>query len=227
MSVLTRTLIRLHPASFRDRFGDEILQVIEDMRRDGVGGRQMDLLRSALVQRWEDGHVNRHKIAAAAFLVLAVGGGTVMVIGARANGRALGIATMIFLFIALTYGLAAVLAKVGRHGAERDYSTRRFRWWWVLAGGAAVLELMTVVHQITEDPKPENLVALAFGLLFAGLIAGGMAVRNRKAGNWMLAAGVLPLVPFIWFPPAPVAAMIVIVAALSENIRLGARTIEA
>jgi hypothetical protein len=47
-----------------------------------------------------------------------------------------------------------------------------------------------------------------------------MKVRNRRAGNWMIATGVLPMLPIFWVIAPTVAALIVIVCALADNIRI-------
>src|SRR3989304_112827 len=170
---LYRTALRLYPAPFRARFGDEMLQLYRDAR--AYGGRP-PLVRGVLPSApppW--------------------GGG-----GAQG---------LLCLF-------AVVVARTGRRGAEFDYSSRRLRWWWIPAGLIGAAEGAFGIGQIITDPKWENGVALVILSGFAALVFGGISIRNRRAGNWMIAFGVAPMLPAFWMVVPPIMAIVVIVAAM-------------
>ncbi|MEX2392941.1 MAG: hypothetical protein WD826_00535, partial [Actinomycetota bacterium] len=126
----------------------------------------------------------------------------------------------ILAFFAVLYGIATLISRTGR-GAEHDYAVRPRRWWWAIAGLLGTVELFVGVGQLIDDPKKENAFALVIIGGFAALTFGGMFMRNRSAGNWMIATGALPMLPSIWMIVPPFLAMIVIVMALSDNIRMG------
>jgi hypothetical protein len=223
MVALYARLMRLYPETFRARFADEMLLTLRDEIR--FGGRVpwvrrfADLFGSALVQRGRDGKM-RTKLAVIAFIVLAVGGGTFVVTGAASSVSGGAFALGIIALLAILYGIAALLARRGALGAEHDYAARTFRWWWVPAGLIGAFQLLFMTGQLIDDPKIENVFALAVVAAFSALVFGGMAVRNRRAGNWMIATGVLPMVPFIWVVVPPLVSLLVIVMAMSDNIRM-------
>lgn len=219
-----RLLLRMYPASFRHRFGAEMAQVFAAAVSDEgirVWPRTIaDVVASAPALWIEETHV-KTRLAVAAFFAVAVGGGTMLVIGSSSPAHVIPVAAAVGAGIGAVFGVSALVGRFGR-GAEHDYATRRPRWWWALAALGGLAEVVVAVRQLVEDPKIENVAALVVIGGFAALIFGGMAIRNRRVGNWLIATGMLPFVPFVWFPPAPIAALVVIVAALSENIA-GAR----
>jgi hypothetical protein len=155
-----------------------------------------------------------------AFIVVAVGGGTFLVTGAAASVPGGMFAVGILALLAMVYGVSALLARRGALGAEHDYSARRKHWWWIPAALVGAFQLLFMAGQLIEDPKIENVFALAVVGAFSALVFGGMAVSNRRAGNWMIATGVLPMVPFIWVVVPPLVSLLVIVMAMSDNIRM-------
>ena len=52
--------------------------------------------------------------------------------------------------------------------------------------------------QLIDEPKGTNLFAFAIVTAFAALVFGGLAVRNRRRGNIMVAIGVAPVVTLFW-----------------------------
>jgi hypothetical protein len=224
MLAVYRRLLTVYPASFRARFGEEMLQFVRD---EAASGRRVrwtrtlaDLLGSAVVQRSKGGHM-RTKLAVAAFIVVGVVGGTMLVTGAIFNTSSLFVALAVFAALGVVYGIAALAARRTK-GAEFDYRTRAFRWWWVPAGLLGAFQLVFMIGQLIDDPKIENVFALAIMGVFSALVFGGMATRNRKASNWMIATGVLPMLPLgIWIVVPSIVALVVIVMALSDNIRMG------
>lgn len=227
MFALYRRLMRLYPASFRSRFADEMLQTIHDRhsfeRRVGWPTAFADLFASAAVQRSKEMTGMKTKLGVLLLTVVGVGGGSMLVTGVS-FGRSSLIVTLVALFaIGVIYGISTLIGS-RRVGAEYDYSGRRFRWWWVPAALAGAVELFIGVGQLIDDPKIENVAALGIMGAFAGLVFGGMAIRNRIAGNWMVATGVLPMIPSFWMIVPPVLGLVVIVMALADNVRLSGRT---
>jgi hypothetical protein len=224
MLALYARLLLLYPPSFRTRFGAEMLQLVRD---EGVHGQRVswlrtfaDLFASALVQRSKEKGM-RTKIAVALFVVAVVGGGTTVLIGAppwRPTGFML--MGIMLAFVGLVFGVASLLGRRGDMGAEHDYAARKFRWWWVPAGLIGAFQALAMIGQLIDEPKKENVFALVLIGVFSALVFGGMAVHNRRAGNWMIAAGVLPMLPMIWWYAPPVVSLLVIVMALADNVRM-------
>jgi hypothetical protein len=224
---LYRGLVRMHPSAFRARFGDEMLQLVRDEKRHA--GRvphlrtSRDLLGSLITQGWKDKMMMKNKLAVAAFLVIGVAGGTALVTGAIFEVSSILTALSIFAALGILFAVIAVVGRKTGHGAEHDYAGRKFRWWWVPAALIGAFEGLFAVGQLIDDPKLTNVVALGIIGGFAALVFFGMAVRNRRAGNWMIATGVLPMLPFFWMIVPPILALLVIVMALSENVRMSDR----
>jgi hypothetical protein len=224
---LYRRAVLLYPAAFRAQFGADMEQVVRTQVTSGesVGWTRVfvDLFGSALVQRWEAGHMRKH-LAVIGFIVLFVFGGTMLVTGAGASVSGGLFALAMLALVAVIYGVATIVGRRGAMGAEHDYAgSRRFRWWWVPAALLAAFQLVFMVGQEIDDPKPENLLALLVIGAFSALVFAGMRIRDRQRGNWMIATGVLPMLPFIWVVVPPIVSLLVIVMALSDNIRMSRR----
>jgi hypothetical protein len=223
---LYRGLVRLHPKPYRTRFGDEILQVLSDEKRFRGRVRHLhttgDLFGSLIVQGWKD-RMMKSKFAVAAFLVIAVAGGTLLVTGAIFEVSSILVILSTLAVLGLLYAVIALVGRKTGHGAEYDYAQRKFRWWWVPAGLIGAFEGLFGIGQLIDDPKPSNLAAMLIMGGFAALIFGGMAIRNRRAGNWMIAIGVLPMLPWFWLIAPPIVGLFVIVMALSDNLRMSDR----
>ena len=227
MLTVYRRCLRLYPAGFRSRFGDEMLQTILDRRtyerRVGWPTAFADLVASAVVQRSREMTGMKTKLGVLLFTVVGVGGASMLVTGVS-FGRSSLMVTLVALFVIGVIYAVSTLIGSRRVGAEYDYTGRRFRWWWVPAALAGAAELFIGVGQLIDDPKIENVAALGILGAFAGLVFAGMAIRNRIAGNWMIAAGVLPMIPWFWMIVPPVLGLVVIVMALADNVRMAART---
>ena len=221
---LYRRLLRLYPATFRARFEDEMLQAIHDY--EVLDGRVPwtrvygDLVTSAAVQRFREMSDMKTKISVALFALIAIGGASMMVTGVSFGLSSLLVTLFALACVGLTYALASLVARRGVRGAEYDYGTSRFRWWWPLAAALAIGEASLGIGQLVADPKPENLGALAAFGAFAALVIAGLLMRNRSAGNWMIATGVLPALGVFWMIVPAILALLVIVMALSDNIRM-------
>jgi hypothetical protein len=216
---LYRWLLRFYPAEFRMRFSDELLQVARDHARYGERSAWLgvygDLVLSALVQQGKDRSM-RSKLAPLLFIVLVVGGGSMLVTGTVLSVFPFVVAGV----LGVIYLVATLVARSGALGAEHDYAGSSKRWWWILAALLAAFQVTFMIGQLIDDPKIENVFALAVVSAFSALIVAGMVIHNRRAGNWMIATGVLPMVPFVWVVVPPIAALVVIVMALSDNMRM-------
>jgi hypothetical protein len=181
-----------------------------------------ELFTSAAVQRTKESKDMKTKRGVLLFVIVAVGGVSMFVTG-TSFGRVWFVVTLVVLFAIGAVLAVATLIGSSRAGAEYDYGARKFRWWWVPAALAGAVELFIGFGQLIDDPKKENAFALVIMLAFAGLVFGGMAIRNRVAGNWMIATGVLPMVPWFWMVVPPILGLVVIVMALSDNVRMSKR----
>jgi hypothetical protein len=219
-------LLRMYPPSFRARFGEEMLQLVRD---EATHGRRVpwvrtfaDLLGSAFIQRWEMKNM-RSNWWLVPFGVLLAFGATFMVVGS-----AFSVATLLVLLAelgvaGLIIGAAMLIGRRGSLGAEHDYAGRRFRWWWVPAGLIGAAEVTMITAQLIREPKGTNLFAFALISTFAALVFGGLATKNRRRGNIMIAIGVAPVMALFWSIVPPILALLVIVMALSDNARMSSR----
>jgi hypothetical protein len=225
-NALVRGLVRLHPPEFRQRFGGEIIRCLADQRR--FEGRVQwvpalaDLVGSALVQRWKETDMKRSYVIATIVVVLIAVLVSSVVIGTGFSIEMLLSVLAMCAIAGLIAGLASLVSRRNARSAEFDYSQRRLRWWWIPAAVLGGIELFFGISQMIEDPKPENAFALVLYAGFAALVFGGMVVSNRRIGNWMTAGGVLPMLPMIWWYFPPLFALVVIICAVAENIRLSA-----
>lgn len=94
----------------------------------------------------------------------------------------------------------------------------RSNWWLVLAGLAGSVEVALGASMPLED---FTVGATLRGVFIAGLgvtaLAGIVARRRRRVGgDLMIAAGMLPLMPWMWTVVLPIAGLTVIVAAMVD-----------
>ena len=219
MLTVYRRVLHMYPSSFRARFGEEMLLFIRD---EAAHGRRVpwlrmfvDLFGSAVVQRWEEGTM-RPKIGIALVVTVLAAALTMLFTGSTISGPG------ILLFITILGAFTAIVvagALLGRRGAEHAYASRGARWWWVPAAILGAGQIGLGIAQLVSDPKTENVAALFFFSAFSALVFGGMAIRNRTVGNYLIAIGVLPLGSVVWWVFPPVLALIVIVSAIADNVR--------
>lgn len=222
MFALYRSLTRLYPVEFRARFGEEMQQLLRDEMRAGrLRWRRVfaDLAGSALLQRWE-GPGMKTRLAVALFVLVFVVGGTMLIVGAAEWLTGGMFAAAMLAAVGAIYGIALLIGRRKSLGAEHDYGTRRFRWWWVPAVILGTFQVLFMAGMLIDDPKKENVFATCLVGAFSALVFAGMRIRNRRAGNWMIAMGVLPMLPFFWVIVPTLVALLVIVMALSDNIRM-------
>jgi hypothetical protein len=226
MFAVYRRLLVLYPLSFRVRFGEEMLLLVRD---ESAHGRRVpwlrtfaDLFGSAFIQRWETKSM-RSNWWLVPFGVALAFGGTFMVVGS-----AFSVATLLVLLAelgvaGLIIGAATLIGRRAR-GAEFDYAKRRVRWWWIPAGLIGATEVTMITAQLIREPKGTNLFAFAIISAFAALVFTGLAIKNRRRGNIMVAIGVAPVMTLFWSVVPPIVALVVIVMALSDNVRMAGRS---
>lgn len=102
--------------------------------------------------------------------------------------------------------------------------------WWLYAAGfiGLAMAFLGIGNLQGEDGGPlyGKIVAAAVAGAFAGLILGGLAVRNRNVvrGNVMIGVGVLPatlLTSILWFPPVAAVGVLSILVAWSAFVDAG------
>jgi hypothetical protein len=85
----------------------------------------------------------------------------------------------------------------------------------------ASLYVLAAIGQLIDDPKATNVGALGIMLGFAGLIVGGLVLRERSkiGGHWMIIFATVPALMFFWIVWPTVVALAIIVGAVSEISR--------
>jgi hypothetical protein len=222
MVTLYVRMFRLYPSSFRTRFGEEMLQFV---REEAAHGRRVywtrtlvDLFRSALTERWKDNNM-RPKLAIGLAVVLVTFLVARVVIGSGFTPETAIVIGVQLAIVGALFGLGALVGRRVR-GAEYDYAVRRFRWWWVPAGLLGGAEVVMSIGQLIREPKGTNVFAMFLLCGFAALVFSGMRLRNRRAGNYMIAVGVLPATALFWLIVPTLLAITVIVNALADNFRI-------
>ena len=74
--------------------------------------------------------------------------------------------------------------------------------------------------QLIHEPKGTNVFAMFLLWGFAAVLFAGMTITNRRAGNYMIAFGVLPALGLFWLIFPTLLAFVVIVNALADNYRI-------
>ncbi len=99
--------------------------------------------------------------------------------------------------------------------------------WWLFAAGLIGLAMAVfgIGNLLGDDGGPlyGKIVAVAVAVAFAGLIFGGLGVRegNETRGSLMIGVGVLPgtlLVTLLWFPPVAAVGVLSIFVAWSAFV---------
>lgn len=94
--------------------------------------------------------------------------------------------------------------------------------WWLFAAGfiGLAMAVLGIGNLLGDDGGPlyGKIVAVAVAGIFAGLIFGGLAVRDRNEvrGSIMIGVGVLPatlLIGLFWFPPVAAVGLLAIFVA--------------
>jgi hypothetical protein len=171
-----RHTIRLYPRSFREEFGDDLVQLFADQLADERPARVvtrtlLDLALSVPQRHLEsDMNVTRAAVLPIVFFVLALSSLTAgLVIGHPAVLAVCALATLVFLALAL----------VALHRARPLHEVRTLpsRWWVVLGAGVALLAGLIVVTRATgELPEGGWFLAMVIGLTSVVLIATGLVL---------------------------------------------------
>ena len=99
--------------------------------------------------------------------------------------------------------------------------------WWLIAAGfiGLAMAVFGIGNLLGDDGGPlyGKIVAAAVAVTSAGLIFGGLAVRDRNEvrGRLMIGGGVLPgtlLVALFWFPPVAAVGVLSIFVAWSAFV---------
>jgi hypothetical protein len=116
--------------------------------------------------------------------------------------------------------LAATRGRPLVPGGRPVLRTLARNWWLVLAALVGLFEVgFGVAIPLTEGA---NFDTVGGGGLIATaglLVLGGVAVRQRRsrlAGDAMMAVGAIPMLPWVWIIPLPLAGLTVIVAAILD-----------
>jgi hypothetical protein len=217
---LYRALLVLYPRSFRHDYGDPMVQLFADRRRD-VGPKAWldavpDLFRTVPSQRIEavmsrlgtGGRVVALAIAVlgAAAVTVGIGAGAVPVIAVAV------VAILVHqrrLFAGSLGGQRAPL----RHAVVQA-------WWAPLA---ALLGLVMIVAGVGTVFEAHNLGGRIVGssllLAFGGAMLWGLMRRpfDRTAGNSLILLATVPAMPFWWLVVPPLVALAVWVGVLSSG----------
>jgi hypothetical protein len=205
---LYRALLVLYPRSFRHDYGDPMVQLFADRRRD-VGPKAWldavpDLFRTVPSQRIE-AVMSRlgtgGRVVALAIAVLGAAAVTVAVVAILVHQRRL--------FAGSLGGQRAPL----RHAVVQA-------WWAPLA---ALLGLVMIVAGVGTVFEAHNLGGRIVGssllLAFGGAMLWGLMRRpfDRTAGNSLILLATVPAMPFWWLVVPPLVALAVWVGVLSSG----------
>jgi di/tricarboxylate transporter len=164
---LYRNVLWLYPRSFRDEYGDDMVQLlVEQLRHEGrsrVWCRlAVDLVLTVPARRLE-AHTNRPSSSAvtALYALVALAGVVVFLVGGTSVAASVvgGVVTVV------AGGLAIVSARRSRTLTRGSVTAH---WWKFLVGGAAALAALVVVTTITGE-LPEGGWFLAMAVLLASL----------------------------------------------------------
>ena len=215
---LYRALLVLYPRSFRDRYGEPMVQLFGDRVRD-VGARAWlgivgDLVRTVPPSRSEATmELLRRSTAArgialalvafgAALAVLGAGGGPAIVVGLALVG------------ILLAHRWLVGASPIGERAPLRVALVQA--WWAPLAALLGLAMVVAGVGTVVEaDTLGGRLVGSAALLAFGGAMFYGLVRRPlaRQAGNTLILMATIPAFPFFWLI-VPTAVAIVVWAGV-------------
>jgi MYXO-CTERM domain-containing protein len=116
--------------------------------------------------------------------------------------------------------LAATRGRPLVPGGRPVLRTLARNWWLILAALIGLFEIAFGVAIPLEEGATSDTVGGGAIVATAGLLVlGGIAVRRRRsriAGDIMIAVGAMPMMPWLWIIPLPVAGLTVIVAATAD-----------
>jgi hypothetical protein len=116
--------------------------------------------------------------------------------------------------------LAATRGRPLVPGGRPVLRTLARNWWLILAALVGLFEVAFGVAIPLEEGANFDTIGGGSIIATAGLLVlGGIAVRRRRsrlAGDLMIAVGAMPMMPWLWIIPLPVAGLTVIVAAIVD-----------
>jgi MYXO-CTERM domain-containing protein len=116
--------------------------------------------------------------------------------------------------------LAAARGRPLVPGGRPVLRTLARNWWLILAALVGLFEVAFGAAIPLEEGASFDTVGGGAIIATAGLLVlGGIAVRRRRArvaGDVMIAVGAMPMMPWLWIIPLPVAGLTVIVAAVVD-----------
>lgn len=216
--MLYRALLHLYPSSFRREYGGLMAQAFSDgltergtrqtwasIARDlSFSVPQQTLRETFLSQRW----MAEVTVLFALAMLAATwfGAGSSLLFGYGVG------------FVAFLGLWSADLGTRRDHSVARDADSKRWTWWTVLATGMAGVYVIAAAAQMLNDPRATNVGAFALMVIFAGVIALGLALRSRSqgVGRWMVIIAMVPALVFFWMIVPPLVAIAVICGAALE-----------
>ena len=110
----------------------------------------------------------------------------------------------------------------------RDGGRTGFVWWLVPAVGLGLAQIAVIGKQMIEDPKPQNVFALALFVGFSSCLAAGIILRaqGKPVGRVLIIIGVIPCAMVFWSIGPPLVVLVVVVAVLMEIGATGRATRE-
>lgn len=215
---LYRALLTLYPRSFRESYGEPMVQLFGDRLRD-VGARAWlravpDLIRTIPSERIEAvmaDHGSGTRVVALAFVVL---GAAVVAMGR--GGGVVPLVAFAVVLILVTQRRLFTSVPLGRRAPLRHAVIQA--WWAPVAG---LLGLMMVLAGLGTIFEAHNWggrivgsgVLMAFGVaMLLGLMRRPLA---RQSGNSMILLATIPPMLFFWMLVPPLAAIVVWVGVIS------------
>lgn len=225
-----RALLIVYPKSFRNEFGEDIVQLFKDQRiHAGRSGLAIwaqalpDLFLSGMYER--KGSIMSKKTLAvigAVAITELVFAGLIVVVGGSAS-RALLVLGIVSLIALALLGVSSLVgrkieASTEEMSTEKKMSFRRL-WWTPVPMLFSFVYVVIGVRPLVENPSVGDLVPIALGLLLAGLAIFGLISRFRRSdnlGNWAILISCLPAFTVTWFPPVMLLGAIGVLGAVSD-----------
>lgn len=213
-----RALLLLYPPAFRAEYGDEMLRIYEDLRRDESRWRVfVRLARDTAVAaprlRMEEGMKRNLAIVTAVVLF------GVAFVGTITGNYFMG-AGILAAIGALLLGPSVLIARRTRRSSEFEYTIKRWPWWTFVAAGMAATYVLFGAAQLAQEPKGTNVAALFILAAFGAMMARGLVLRRRgsTSGDWLVALAALPFTSLFWLVWPPIVTAAVMVGAMSEAL---------
>lgn len=223
-------LLLAYPRAFRQVYEADMLQVFGDRLRDEQtrAGRRAgfriwagtlgDLFRSVPVQRMEE-TMSREAAFAILFALILTVAVAAFAMGIGDIAVTIGLGALII--AAIAFGASGVFRKENARNATASGKIGPRELWVVLAAIMGVAEIALLAGQLIDDPRWENVVALAvFGCFGLVALAGcWLRSRSRSSGDWMIVVGILPFAALWWLIVPAILVVVVSTMAVIDNMR--------